>query len=331
MLIYNDKHYLAEFVFGKLKNEHIDVKSIAAKPREFINLSLVNRLYNALIKRRLLPYFSIIFSLLNRNFSSGNDEYDELLVVGIEDLSDFAPVYKKYGKVKKLYFWQWNPEPSDRFKNIDFAIRIKLLKMCGFKIATFDKNDSIKHNVSYHPQIYSKEIIKDLEVEKKSVLNKALFIGKNKGRAHKLNELALMLQNVGVEPDFRVVQDRIPVIADDFPQIDLISEPVNYQSYLKLLNDKNIIVELNQHGQVGLTLRSLESVFFNKKLITDNKDIRSYDFYKSSNVLVLDINENFETTNTKLAKFVEAPYELISENVRNNYDVTSLIEHFRAL
>ena len=44
------------------------------------------------------------------------------------------------------------------------------------------------------------------------------------------------------------------------------------------------IIEIEDIDQNGLTLRSLESIFFGKKLITDNRDIVNYDFYKKENI-----------------------------------------------
>lgn len=42
-----------------------------------------------------------------------------------------------------------------------------------------------------------------------------------------------------------------------------------------------------QEGQKGMTLRIVEAMFFNKKLITNNDDILCMDFYNSQNIYVL--------------------------------------------
>ena len=44
--------------------------------------------------------------------------------------------------------------------------------------------------------------------------------------------------------------------------------------------------EIVQPGQGGLTIRTLEALFYNKKLITNNESITEYDFYNADNIFI---------------------------------------------
>lgn len=48
------------------------------------------------------------------------------------------------------------------------------------------------------------------------------------------------------------------------------------------------ILELMREGQNGLSFRVFEAIAMEKKIITDNENIKNYDFYNPDNILVLD-------------------------------------------
>lgn len=49
---------------------------------------------------------------------------------------------------------------------------------------------------------------------------------------------------------------------------------ISYQENLDNIRKSKCIVDVVQKGQIGLTLRPLESLFFKKKLLTNNKCIK---------------------------------------------------------
>ena len=61
---------------------------------------------------------------------------------------------------------------------------------------------------------------------------------------------------------------------------------LRYYEYLKQIENSRIICEVVQKGQSGLTVRALEALFFEKKLITNNESIIEFDFYDSNNIFI---------------------------------------------
>ena len=60
--------------------------------------------------------------------------------------------------------------------------------------------------------------------------------------------------------------------------------PINGEEMNQLFLNSRCILDSPQAGQLGLTIRVLEALGAKKKLITTNKDIKNYDFYKEENI-----------------------------------------------
>lgn len=72
-----------------------------------------------------------------------------------------------------------------------------------------------------------------------------------------------------------------------------IFKPLKYSSYVQLCEESNVILDLSHPNQTGLTMRSIETFAFCRKLLTTNKDIVNYDMVDKSLYQVLD-RENLE-------------------------------------
>lgn len=53
----------------------------------------------------------------------------------------------------------------------------------------------------------------------------------------------------------------------------------------------DIVIDLVQQGQTGWTLRILESVYLNKKVITNNSEILHSEFYSPERVFILGLRD----------------------------------------
>ena len=84
---------------------------------------------------------------------------------------------------------------------------------------------------------------------------------------------------------------------------------------------------MTRKDQTGLTLRALEALFFRKKIITDNQDIKKYDFYNENNIYVLENRENEITKDEqkRIEKFLNKEFIEISEKIKNKYTLENWI------
>ena len=70
----------------------------------------------------------------------------------------------------------------------------------------------------------------------------------------------------------------------------------------------------------GLSLRFFEGMYYQKKVITDNKKVKNYDFYHPNNIFILENNYH------DIEAFLKIPYYHISDEIVKKYGFSSWIE-----
>ena len=98
---------------------------------------------------------------------------------------------------------------------------------------------------------------------------------------------------------------------------------INYEQILKYIAESKCIIDIVQEGQGGLTWRPLEAMFYRKKMITNFKDIKEYDFYKKDNIFIIG-----EDDPSNIKNFVNTGYVDIPQNIIKKYTIDGWIENF---
>lgn len=171
---------------------------------------------------------------------------------------------------------------------------------------TFDKEDAIKYQIKYNPQFYTKMVNLN---NKKNIINDIVFLGRPKDRKEDILNIASILKKQKLRINFKIIENE--------------KEFIKYDEYLDMISESKCILDYNQDGQIGLTLRPMEALFFEKKLITNNKDIKNYNFYNPNNIFILG-EDNIE----KIRDFIEKPYIKIKQEIVDYYDFTEWIKRF---
>lgn len=205
---------------------------------------------------------------------------------------------KKKNPNIKVILWYWNPvlEKSKRFLKNEYID----------EVWSFDKKDVEKYNLLYNTQFYSKNV--KLDKKKKNKYD-VIFVGTAKTRKKDIEDLEEELSNKKIKTMFKIIEKK--------------SEYISYDKYLDMLSESKAILDFTDIGQTGLTLRAMEAIFLEKKLITNNVDIINYDFYDNNNVFILgkdDIND--------INKFINTNYKKIDENIVNYYDFDMWLKRF---
>jgi len=69
---------------------------------------------------------------------------------------------------------------------------------------------------------------------------------------------------------------------------DFRFDPLSKAQVQEIFRDSRIILDIEHPEQTGLTMRTLETLGAQKKLITTNSSIRDYDFYNTDNICIID-------------------------------------------
>ena len=84
-------------------------------------------------------------------------------------------------------------------------------------------------------------------------------------------------------------------------------------AYAKASQVKKNIIDYYTDPLAGLSLRPLEAMFLEKKLITNNVTIRNYDFYSDHNIFIC--QDGFDG----IRDFIAKPYQSVNKKIRERY------------
>lgn len=205
---------------------------------------------------------------------------------------------KKNSPNCNIKLWFWN------VPNYNIELYKKYCDMYCFD-HKFCNKYCIKHiNQFYFPSaVYARH---------NSVSNDVVFIGIDKNRNELLSEIADMLDCFNIKYQLRLIDAKS--CKDN--RIIYEKEPLKYSTVIEACLESKAILELVADNQQGLTWRSLEALFFEKKLITNNKSIVDYDFYDKRNIFIYGVDSV-----SSLRAFIASPFVTVDEEVINKYTV----------
>lgn len=251
---------------------------------------------------------SFDFLNLSQSFWYGNWKKDLPTLKTIIIFAGIDPTVVKFirksNKKIRVIYWYWNP-----------VYRLGIPKNWLFKIAetwSFDPEDCIRYGFKFNTTFYFKDILLPQNCKEYDVI----FLGNNKGRIVYLKQLQANFSKLGINGYYYIVSDKNE-------EENVQTKEIPYSEYLKMLSKTKAIIDVMPLGQSGLTLRSMESVFFKKKLITNDTSIKKQAFYKPENVFILR-RDNEELLQT----FLNSPYSKLDDAIVEKYDVINWLERF---
>lgn len=211
------------------------------------------------------------------------------------------------------YLFYWTPI-YQVYKRYDPSSRNKIIKLLqyDFILTTFNYPDAHQYQLIYKGSFfrYPDNIAPLSSNERKQV--DCYFIGYKKDRAEMLEKCQEKLESHGLTCQFLILEKG--------------EAEMTYQDNLKYTINSRCLVDItNTDEQTGLSLRPLEALFFNKKLITNNPNIRNYSFYHPDNVFI--IGENKEED---ILAFMSAPLHIIPDEIKEQYEINHWITNFLA-
>lgn len=188
-------------------------------------------------------------------------------------------------------------------------------------IYSTDKLCCEKYHFKYNHIFYTRDYYHPYSAEHN---NHLFFLGADKGRAPFLHALKSILEETGLICDIRIItksknKSYLRSISDI-----LTTTPLSYEKYCEEVMRCSVLLDINQEGQQALTMRVLESIYFSKKLITNNKDIIHYDFYHENNIYILP-DDLSEISPKMIRSFLDKSFVPYSDKTLSDYD----FEHWK--
>ena len=287
--------------------DNVDIKEIYT-PLNNIGLRILRRI--------IIPIpglDSFFFGDWNKNLN----EYTKIIINDAMFNNNILKYISKKNAVASKYVYYTNAVRNSRIKPNNIPK--------DWRVYTFDISDSKEFDIEYSPEYYTEhqENIKyDLKYD-------VCYVGADKTnvRLKNLLDIKEVLRKNKVQNFFHIF--RVLKKYNKYELQETTNMFVKYEDIQRIILESKCILELQMEGQSGCTLRTLESMFLNRKLITNNKDIVNYDFYNPNNIFVIENADDFKDRFNDILKFMRSPYQKLPDMVKNNYKFCKWLERFR--
>tara|TARA_R110001606_G_scaffold152476_2_gene293198 strand:- start:1146 stop:2135 length:990 start_codon:yes stop_codon:yes gene_type:complete len=249
-----------------------------------------------------MPLKKIWYKRLIGNEFSKNDTIAFTFIAGWYDEEFIFWLKKNYPYSKQTLFLRDTVNLYE--KAIPNFIGQRLNDLFDLVISS-NPSDCSKFGFIYSPVFISKFEKENLVKYSKSDF---VFIAEAKDRLQLLHKLYEKFTKFGFKSDFYITN--VKRKDQKYPNgIDYAENHLKYEDYLAREAASNCIVELIKEDTQGGTLRSWEAVYYNKKLITNWKGIKDFQFYDERFMMYFEDVEDIDMSFFKENLDVEYNYK----------------------
>lgn len=319
-IVVKPENFMSTYILGALVRQCPQVRLVEFAKTPSHGLDKVRKFLRAFVVRRRGLWLSHFYPQPFLDALAAAGPEDTVLFFAVKHLKDLCILDREVAAARKSVYL-WDPlssicrGPYRRWEYRTFVGRL------GMDIYTFDPVDAATLGVGYLPQVYRRP---DAALTAAAApASDVFFIGQDKHRSRQLARVAALLSEAGLTADLHIFRDRH---TQEEPSLRpyYTDSRVPYEATLPLVAASRCLLELVQKGQHGLTLRVMEALFMQKKLMTNNAAVISYDFYHPDNILVL----TPATTAADVARFMARPMHPIAADVVARHDISVWIRHF---
>lgn len=216
---------------------------------------------------------------------------------------EMAARIRPFTKAKIVLFF-WNHFKLEHYRKLNDAQKEPAID----EIYHFDPLEArdlgLKHNSSFYTQSVGESVHKT-EYD--------IFFGANdNGRKQQAMELKERFESLGLSTHYHILPKRGNEQEGYLP----------YNDYLQLVKRSKGILEILRAGQYGVTLRTFESLFLQKKLVTANAMLPFYRLYDPRNVFMI------EPDLSKLTAFLNIPYHPADQEMLDFFEAKNWVKRF---
>lgn len=261
--------------------------------RLFFNYRL-NLINGVLEKYRKIDYFFVI----------GNTEFS---IYFLKNLKEINPNIKFI-----LFLW-------DKLEYSHWKSKTEYFDY----IFSYDRVDAQKNNFMFRPTFFINKCLENIPQEKEYALS---YVGalRDRKRYEYIKYLKEYLIENGLKVFFKLYVDKNMKknLPENYDKDLIITERISYLENLEILKKSKVVLDIKYKEQNGLTLRTYEALAAEIKLITDNEDIRNYDFYNEDNIKVINNINDIEKISLD---FFKTTAERIDGKIKERYTVKGFL------
>ena len=227
-------------------------------------------------------------------------QYDLIIVFSINSIGKIIEdIDNAKRQDTRILFFFWDPVQNVK-ECLDYP----------FSKWSFDRTDCFNYSLKFNTTFYFKDILENF-VNSGIKNGSVYFAGLDKGRKEKIKNLEHLFHQMNIKTQFIVLDEKT-------------DRRVSFQENLENISKSDALLDIVQDNQAGMTVRVLESLFFQKKLITDNLNIQSEMIYNSRNIFIIGVDDY-----STLPEFLSSSYDVSGrEDFMNYYNFSSWLARF---
>jgi hypothetical protein len=235
-------------------------------------------------------------------------EEENIIIFDGHVRTEFLKWIRKNNPKKRIILWLWNTVAE-----VENNLHLEGIPD-GMEIWSYSEYDCKKYNLSYNTTFFwdKKDKIED------EIVQDLYFIGKDKGRLQKVKYIASVCNERKINFTYHIVKTH----KYSLPKKEYKSS-ISYLEVQKNIAKSKAILDIQVSKTAGPSLRALEAVFYGKKLVTDDKNVKTFKFYNKNNIFIIgedDLNE--------LKAFLDSPVVPIREEDVEYYNVRNWLARF---
>ncbi|MGQ5427008.1 hypothetical protein ACULPM_08250 [Thermophilibacter sp. ZX-H3] len=265
---------------------------------------------------RILRLMPGLCTLLYGKWVGRIEDYSKIIVFDYAAL--YAPTLlediSRRTDTRELYLYSWNVNLSKE----GIAKLIVDAKKTGFSLFSYDEQFCSRNNFRFNTIMYDPSICASQD----KFISDVYFLGKAKDRIDAVEKAKALFDEAGLSTDFTVVANASEKV--DVPGAKLVNGYISYEENIKKLGQSRAVLDVAQVGQVGYSMRVMESIFLERKLITTNSHVEDSAFFQYGNVLIL----TRSTTSDEIRNFIDRPFVRYGQEIRDYYSIERWVERF---
>lgn len=274
------------------------------------------RINRKVIKKTIYNHYQTIIGANKFN------KYDYIFFIHLETpFPDILDSLRKVNPTGKYILYMWDsilhmPKTYELTKYFDI-------------VYSYDRLDAIKYNFRFRPLFflndysnhnYTNQITYDLN-----------FIGTiHSDRYYLLKTIEKLCYNINITTNwFMFIHNKLLFYKLKYSNIRNVKahlkefsfKPLSKSEVIQKLLEAKATVDIQHPENNGITMRTLEILGLQRKIITTNKDIINYDFYNPNNIYIID-RENPIIDKS----FFEVDFEPVPNSISNKYTIDTWLE-----
>ena len=253
--------------------------------------------YNKVIKERLETIFKEL------------QGFDDVFILRPDLIKEHLPLVKKHCKRMIAYFW-------DSFARIPAGREtIKYFD----KFISFEPKNVKDHGLIFLSNFYPPdlEIIKHIQPQ-----FDLSYVASADDRLALLERILDSLNHLDLKTNINIVATKSSSPKNKKEKnITWFTDVLPRKETIRIMNDSKVLLDIAQPKQEGLSFRIFEAMILEKKLITTNRSVTTYDFYNPNNIFIW---QNEGTVPTK--EFFTTPYSPVPAVTVKKYSLENWVQ-----